>query len=492
MFQHVSAFLSSRSLAQPRAGKQRAEPVPAVLIRIGLASAMLCAHLSARADDSARTEARAEGASAASKPEARHADLEPPRTSAPERSASTVELPPLKRPLASKAWYTDSQVLSAQSATTSDPEGSGVHEPRESTQVRAGIGEGLTVIAPKRRASLTVRARVQLRATGRAGGEPEGGVGFMVRRARLLLRGFLLSARWEYYIQLGFSNLDMEPDLRIPLRDAYVTWLGLRDLNVRFGQMKVPFNRQRVISSGAMSFADRTLVVSELNLDRDVGIQLMSTDFLGLNRRLSYSVGLFSGEGRNRITIAPGLLWVGRVQVAPFGGAFADYDEVAHQHETSPKLAIGLAGAYNQNSRRELSTFGNSFSTERTGYTHGAIDVIFRYAGLTLMSEALLRRANDAWLAPEGAPAFFTRSGWGYFFQSGYLFPKGIEIVGRYGDLYPLAGGSAVDSIREMGPGISYYFTRHDLKIQADYAYRDTANPLLATHEARLQVQLFL
>ncbi len=403
-----------------------------------------------------------------------------------------LELPPLKRPLASKAWYTDSQVLTAQGVTTSDPEGRGVDVPGESTHVRAGIGEGLTVIAPGRRASLTVRARMQLRATARGGGQPDGGVGFMVRRARLLLRGFLLSARWEYYIQLGFSNLDMEPDLRIPLRDAYVTWLGLRDLNVRFGQMKVPFNRQRVISSGAMSFADRALVVSELNLDRDVGVQFMSTDFLGLNKRLSYSLGVFSGEGRNRISIAPGLLWVGRIQVAPFGGAFADYDEVAHQPEPSPKIAIGLAGAYNRNSQRSLSTFGDTFAGERTGYAHGAVDLIFRYRGFTLMSEALLRRADDAFLLPAEAPSFLTRSGWGYFIQPGYLFPKGVEIVARYGDLYPLAGGSAVDAVREIGPGVGYYFSRHDLKIQFDYAYRDTTNPLLASHEARLQMQLFL
>lgn len=46
----------------------------------------------------------------------------------------------------------------------------------------------------------------------------------LVRRMRLVFQGNALGPQFTYYIQLGFSNLDTEADLRLPLRDAYMTW----------------------------------------------------------------------------------------------------------------------------------------------------------------------------------------------------------------------------------------------------------------------------
>ncbi|MCI0627764.1 MAG: hypothetical protein L0387_39965, partial [Acidobacteria bacterium] len=157
--------------------------------------------------------------------------------------------------------------------------------------------------------------RFQFRATEKwVTSEPESlSSEFMIRRARLDFAGNLFNQNWNYRIQLAFSNLDMEPDRAVPLRDAYVTWSRFRDSNIRMGQMKVPFDRQRVTSSSALQMVDRSIVVDELNLDRDVGIQILSKDFLGLGR-LTYQAGVFGGDGRNRTSDAPGVLWVGRLQ----------------------------------------------------------------------------------------------------------------------------------------------------------------------------------
>ena len=112
-----------------------------------------------------------------------------------------------------------------------------------------------------------------------------------------MFEGHAFTRKLTYTIQLGFSNRDMEPDLLIPLRDAYVTWQALRDLGIRFGQMKVPFGKQRVVSSSSLQMVDRSIVTSELNMDRDVGLYLMSEDLLGLKGRLMYQAGVFSGQG---------------------------------------------------------------------------------------------------------------------------------------------------------------------------------------------------
>jgi len=188
---------------------------------------------------------------------------------------------------------------------------------------------------------MTIRARIQTRATV-ADTEPDdlpATSEVLVRRARLVLLGNAAGPTFTYYVQLSFANLDNEADLRLPLRDAYVTWSSRRDVNVRVGQMKVPFSRQRVVSSSALQMVDRSIVVSELNLDRDVGLQVFSKDLLGFGK-LGYAVGLFGGEGRNRLGRTAGLLYTARLEAWPLG-AFDDFAEADLQRLAKVRLALG-------------------------------------------------------------------------------------------------------------------------------------------------------
>ena len=60
-----------------------------------------------------------------------------------------------------------------------------------------------------------------------------------------------------------------------PLLSYYLEFDYLRDLTVRVGQYKIPFSRQRVISSGNQQMVDRSIANGEFNLDRDIGIDIM-------------------------------------------------------------------------------------------------------------------------------------------------------------------------------------------------------------------------
>jgi phosphate-selective porin OprO and OprP len=370
--------------------------------------------------------------------------------------------------------------------------------PDKRARVRAALGEGMTAESRDGSSLLNIRARMQVRATHTSAsphGDPPS-TGFMIRRARLVFQGHVFSRDWEYYLQLGFSNLDMEPDLRIPLRDAAVTWTRLRDFNIRAGQMKVPFDRQRVISSSALMFADRSIVTQELNLDRDVGVQALSRDLFGLDHRLGYQVGVFGGDGRNRIAREPGVLVVGRIQVSPFGGnfdEFDDYSESVPERPDTPKLAIGGGVAYNRNSNRSLSTFGQVYRLARFDHLHGETDLIFKWRGWSMQAQWLYRKADresESGIVDGEEIIEHSRSGWGWFAQGGYQFPFFLELSTRYGELYPL-GPTAIELRRELGPGISYYFQEHALKLQADYFYLFGPDIQEGRHEARIQMQLF-
>ena len=135
-----------------------------------------------------------------------------------------------------------------------------------------------------------------------------------------------------------------------PLLDGYVQSAHLRDLNVRAGQFKVPFNRQRVVSSGNLQMVDRSLAQGEFNLDRDIGATVFSNDLFGLGI-FKYAAGLFIGEGRDAYQPSDlGMLYLGRVEaapLAPFSGAFKDSGkETDFTRRPLPQLSIGLAYAF--------------------------------------------------------------------------------------------------------------------------------------------------
>lgn len=359
------------------------------------------------------------------------------------------------------------------------------------------FGKGITISNTADSFSLNIRARLQFRASEVliASRPSTSASEFIIRRARISLQGRLFSKHWQYNVQLAFASLDTEPDLRLPLRDAYVTWSRLRDLNLRLGQMKVPFDRQRVTSSSALQMVDRSIVVSELNLDRDVGVQILSNDFLGLGGRLRYQAGIFGGDGRNRTSDAPGILWVGRLQLQPFG-PFDDGTESDFERTSRPRLALAASVAGNHDSNRAQSTFGTTYRFARFDHQHWGGDLLFKWAGFSLLGQAMSRRASQPYseAVQDGRVSReYSRSAWGYFIQSGYLFKGNIELAGRYGRLRPLGlTDPGLHPMREIGPSLSWYLKENILKVQSDYFYL-TGEPRQdeRRHQLRLQMQVY-
>ena len=85
-----------------------------------------------------------------------------------------------------------------------------------------------------------------------------------------------------------------------------------------------------------------------------------------------------------------------------------------------------------------------------------------------------------------------SESGWGAYLQGGWMVSDRTELTARYSRLRPSAGTdpSLVDA-RELGAGFSYYITRNDLKIQADYFRVTDPATVRSVHQARAQFQLF-
>jgi phosphate-selective porin OprO/OprP len=390
-------------------------------------------------------------------------------------------------------------------------------------QSRYKIGKGYTLSSKDGRFSLQIRGRMQFRYdvehynAPNADGMPKDTMqSLQMRRMRLLLQGTVFSPYVKYHLQFGFSPRDMQNDLpnepgsirRNPLRDARIEFDRLRDFTVWMGQFKVPFSRQRIISSAYMNLVDRSIVNAEFNLDRDIGFQVMSKDLGGLGGRLAYYAGVFMGEGRNAFDLTDsGLLYVGRFEVNPFG-KFDDYSEGDLARSKKPGLSIAGAYAYQDRAHAARGNVGD-YPADRgtTNFHHVNADVMFKWQGLTVQTALHLRKGFNR--KPGGAvddtgvpiPTVAARQGLGWYAQVGYVVPKiPLEVVGRYSLIRNNYGTlSSLPDQDEAGGGLNWYFVGHDLKLQVDYfrlwdQSMGTTNAERArngTDRVRLQVQVY-
>lgn len=369
----------------------------------------------------------------------------------------------------------------------------GVEGPEpEKAQLSLKFGEGVTFKSGD--VKLNLRGRVQVQALSVFPTEGSSAVrqnAIFVRRARLALKG---EFPWKLSmnLQLAFANLDMEADAPNVLRDFNVQWAPLRDVSFKLGQMKVPFDVQRVISSSAQQFVDRSTVTGELNLDRDVGLVMFSDDLFGLHQRLRYAVGVFGGDGRNRIGTNVGLLYGGRIRYSPLG-AFDDKLEGDPDRDPSFRLAFGAGAARNIATNRPRSTTGTPYKLAAFNYTHAAGDVHLKWRGLSLLSEIYWRQADTDSVTGTVSGAQLTeysRSGWGWFAQLGGYITPWLELAARYGDTQPLgATDPAFKRLREVGGTINLMFLKHDLKLQTDLFWLDEAGK--GRLQLRIQAQVF-
>lgn len=355
------------------------------------------------------------------------------------------------------------------------------------------FGRGVRLLSDDGAFTLTMRGRIQSRVDLDHRTEPETqtDLSLRIRRARLVFLGGLVDRDIEFYLQVGLGSDDLDPEGIVPLRDAVVTWTALRDLHVRVGQMKVNFNRERMISSSSLQLVDRSQVNAELSLDRDVGVQVFSNDFLGLGERLGYQLGAYGGAGRNRIRQGTGLLYAARVWVNPFGEFDDLFFEADLARSPKPRLSIGLAAGLNQGAIRERSTHGSTLTTQ-ADTRHAAADMLFKILGLSIQAEALVREARRLEDSPDGP---IPLSAMGAMVQAGFVLPIDLELSGRWSRVTPIGLDQGAPGRTIVTGGVGWYVERHDLKLQGDYALGwgelGVAQHDRPDHLARVQLQLF-
>lgn len=337
-------------------------------------------------------------------------------------------------------------------------------------------GKGIGIISPDSLYQMNIRFRMQNRVSLIDEGE-ETDVEAMVRSLRLRFDGFVGDPKYHYAIQLSFSPEDVgeihdDSDLNI-IRDAMFFYVPDEHWQIGFGQTKLPGNRQRINSSGALQLTDRSINNSRFNIDRDFGLQIY---YLGrVDEGFVYNIktAVSTGEGRNWLRdFDDGLAYTGRLELFPLGsfsknGAFFEGDVA---RETIPKVMLSGSYQFNNNALRANGQRGDMLFEPKNIHTVLA-DAIAKYQGWALMLAYMQKNADDPLtFNPENPEQIrYVFNGKGYDAQMSYLFLNNYELIGRFSRTIP---DDEIFSLspkqNQMSVGVTKYIWEHAFKLQAE------------------------
>ena len=343
-------------------------------------------------------------------------------------------------------------------------------------------GKGLGITSPDSIFQLNIRFRMQNRATYLQEEDEDGAVDAQIRRLRLRFDGYVGDPRFLYAIQLSFAPGDVGEirdgeNINI-IRDAVVFYRPKKHWNMGFGQTKLPGNRQRVNSSGALQLTDRSINNAKFTLDRDFGLQVHNLNEFKDKFSYNLKAAVTTGEGRNS-TEDPdnGLAYTGKVELFPLGAFTKDgtYFEGDLMRESKPKVMVSGAYQFNDMARRTQGQLGDDLFEKKDTNTL-LLDGMFKYRGWAFMTAYMQRLANDPVtvdpLDDTNIEYVFTGSGFDY--QLSYLFPSNYEIIGRFStqkvheDIEMFTPNT-----KQYSLGLTKYIWEHAFKAQLELTYDD-------------------
>lgn len=303
-----------------------------------------------------------------------------------------------------------------------------------------------------------VGARLQMRHTWE---HPEGAHTTAVQRGRVWVRG-AAQDRLRYLVQAELAGSN------VYLLDAQITASLPGGVALRMGQGKVPFGRQLLNSSGALSLVDRSLADGRFGAARRAGIEIFGTSW---DTRVHWAAGRFQARGIRGDPGIPGRsLMAGRVVLTPLGPY--PENESPLRVPDDPRLAVGIAGLSTTEDRGGQAvplTRWNGEAALRVGPVQ-LVGEAFRESPGTRQDPMDQATSPDGPIDQEGA--------WGGYAQAGVI-SRGLthEVVARHAWVRPDGvtrdgPGPAPEewgtSRSETGIGYTHYLDGHRTKIQGD------------------------
>ncbi|MFO0792762.1 MAG: porin [Candidatus Brocadiaceae bacterium] len=290
-----------------------------------------------------------------------------------------------------------------------------------------------------------------------------------VRRARLCFGGNIYRKDINYYVELDADSFTYN------MRDYYVYWTPIPELNVKTGYFKVPANRQWDSSGFKLLLQDRSIACDNFKQDRDYSLDIYGLPFEG---HAEYHIAVFRGAGKSPagdVNTDNELMYVMSARYNPFG-IYDYYDETDLKYTETFKATMGASIVYGGKEKDAKVPDSNIIV--------GSVDFGVRYKGFTWDSEGYMKSKDS-----EPITGGDTIHSDGFYTQAGYfILPKKVEIATRYSVLDP-NNDMPNDIQREYTGGINYYLNGHRSKIQADMGHFVTDTTGFDKNENRIRLQ---
>lgn len=296
-----------------------------------------------------------------------------------------------------------------------------------------------------------------------------------LRRARLEIVGDLSDQRADGGAGFGVrSKLSIETMPEARLVDAYVDVRARPALQVRAGQFKAPTGRSWMVSDRRTLFAERGEITA-LYPGRQMGAMLHGR---APENRVEYGLGVFNGEGTNRLAnVNDRFMFAGRVVVSPLGGPGTVAGELL-----APDAPMTVSAGY--------SSFFNVTGPEgqeQATIGHNA-EAFFHWRWVSVQGEYLWRFTDweDATLADYNSG--------GYYAQLGSFVPGVPWAEEHLAVLYKFQELDELDPIDKLAPpsspedpaiarrthsmglgyyvGAPYFDAIHTLRVQLEYTIK--------------------
>lgn len=321
---------------------------------------------------------------------------------------------------------------------------------------------------------------------------------FQLRRSRLKLKGHVLAPDLGWALQYDWDDA--------VLFDLYVDYAFSDALQLKLGRAKALFGAEYATSSGALSFANRSIIHDVFTVDRQQGLQLHGRLFADTPADLHYNFGLFTGRGmaeRSNDDDTP--MTSARLQWNALGGPMGfSHSDLAFTE--APQLSLAVAGVSNRSNCTAFATADESCRALRGFNAPEAsapgqfdleqlmMELRFRWIGFSLDGELHRKEIEDRTRAADSpARRVELRGG---FVQFGVLphglfpdVPPQLEFAMRYAHLDPDDDRSN-DEQEEYAAAINWFIDGHTNKLTFEFANLSVREPIPLRDETENRVRL--
>ncbi len=342
-------------------------------------------------------------------------------------------------------------------------------------------GKGIGITSADSSFQVNLKLRMQNRVTYLQRDGEAGAYEGQIRRLRFKVDGYVVNPKFVYVLQLGLSPTDIgksdDNEYVNIVRDAMLIYRPNKRWSFGFGQTTLPANRQRINSSGALQFTDRSLNDSKFTIESDFGLHFANINQFDDKFSYNFKAGVTTGEGRTYSSSPDkGVALTGRAEIYPFGafkknGAYFEGDLMREQ---TPKVMLSATYSKNNKAQKTQGQLGKQLFDSRT-MNSVFLDGIAKYKGWSAMIAYMSRTSDKSAITYNpinSSDIRYVYAGHGTDYQVSYNFPSNYEISGRFSqqkvdtEIFVLTPNR-----QEYSLGLTRYIWEHAFKLQSEIAF---------------------